>query len=412
MRWPQTQLVAIVDPAKGSLVSGPFGSNIGSKFFVEAGVPVIRGNNLTKGTHKFIDDGFVFLTEQKAQEFPNCVAIEDDLIFTAAGSIGQVGIIPKERKFDSYIISNKQIRARIDRQKALPEFVYFWLSSRKMVQYLESQNNGGAVPLLNLGLIRRLPVPLPSLNAQDKIVDILSAYDDLIGNNRRRIKLLEQAARQLYREWFVRLRFPGHEHTKIVDSVPEGWERTTVGSLASYIKRGITPSYDDEGDSIVINQKCIRNSLLSLEPARRQRKEIPHQKRIQLGDVLINSTGAGTLGRVAQVWTDLENHTVDTHVTIVRPGDKVGNYWLGFSLLRLEPLIETLGEGATNQTELSWQKISALEILQPSSDLRNEFDDFASTIAKQISGLQAQSQKLAQARDFLLPRLMDGRIAA
>src|SRR4029079_6854424 len=100
-----TKLETYSLPEKGAIVSGPFRSNIGSRFFVEEGVPVIRGNNLTKGESRFIDDGFVFLTEEKASEFKNCEALAGDLVFTAAGTIGQVGIIPQNSSFDRYIIS-------------------------------------------------------------------------------------------------------------------------------------------------------------------------------------------------------------------------------------------------------------------------------------------------------------------
>jgi type I restriction enzyme S subunit len=117
MKWPLVELQEIAPPEKGSIVSGPFGSNIGSRFFVDEGVPVIRGNNLSKGNAKFIDDGFVFLTEQKAAEFRNCQALADDIVFTAAGSIGQVGIIPQDSHFERYIISNKQLRVCLDQGK-------------------------------------------------------------------------------------------------------------------------------------------------------------------------------------------------------------------------------------------------------------------------------------------------------
>ena len=104
-------------------------------------------------------------------------------------------------------------------------------------------------------------VPTPPLNVQERIGETLSAYDDLIENNWRRIRLLEQAARMLYQEWFVHLRFPGHEHVKINNGVPEGWERLTIGEASSLLRRGITPKYDEEAKGLVINQKCIRNRL-------------------------------------------------------------------------------------------------------------------------------------------------------
>ncbi len=157
MNWPMVQLQDLALPKKGSIVSGPFGSNIGSRFFVEEGIPVIRGNNLTVGREKFIDNGFVFLTEEKASEFKNCEAIKDDIIFTAAGTIGQVGLIPENTKFEKYIISNKQLRVRIDTSKANPVFVYYWLTTREMNRHMIGLNNGGAVPLINLSIIRKLP---------------------------------------------------------------------------------------------------------------------------------------------------------------------------------------------------------------------------------------------------------------
>ena len=100
MSWPIVELQELALQRKGSIVSGPFGSNIGSRFFVDEGVPVIRGNNLTKGEQKFVDNGFVYLTESKAAEFPNCIAVFNDIVFTAAGSIGQVGLIPSDSHYE------------------------------------------------------------------------------------------------------------------------------------------------------------------------------------------------------------------------------------------------------------------------------------------------------------------------
>ena len=135
---PMTKLEQYALPGKGAVVSGPFGSNIGSRFFVDVGVPIIRGNNLTKGERRFIDDGFVFLTEEKASEFKNCEALAGDLVFTAAGTIGQVGVIPHNSRFERYIISNKQLRFRCDLDKANPWFVYYWFCTAEMRQYIIS----------------------------------------------------------------------------------------------------------------------------------------------------------------------------------------------------------------------------------------------------------------------------------
>lgn len=121
-----TTLVGICCPEKSSVISGPFGSNISKKFFVKEGVPVIRGNNLSLSLDKFYDEGFVFVTQEKADEL-NCYALEGDLVFTAAGTIGQVGILEAPLKYREYVISNKQLRARIDTSKVDRNYAFFGL---------------------------------------------------------------------------------------------------------------------------------------------------------------------------------------------------------------------------------------------------------------------------------------------
>ena len=123
-----TTLEKICLQEKGAIISGPFGSNISSRFFVTEGIPVIRGNNLSLSYDKFYDSGFVFVTKEKADEL-KCYAYRDDLIFTAAGAIGQVGIIPRNSLYEEYVISNKQIRARIDTRKVDLLYAYYWFSS-------------------------------------------------------------------------------------------------------------------------------------------------------------------------------------------------------------------------------------------------------------------------------------------
>ena len=165
-------------------------------------------------------------------------------------------MIPPDSRYEKYVISNKQLRVRLDRSQANPNFVYAWLSSPLMVRYLENMNNGGAVPLLNLGIVRKVPVPLPPIETQNKIADILSAYDGLIENNRRRIALLEEAARLLYREWFVHFHFPGYEHVKVIDELPEGWVRRTLVELAEIVM-GQSPKsqfYNDTGEGLPFHQ--------------------------------------------------------------------------------------------------------------------------------------------------------------
>lgn len=230
-----------------------------------------------------------------------------------------------------------------------PRFCAYFL--RNVLKGYQSEK--AAVPGVDRNVLHEIKVRAPSYDTQLRITSLLSSYDELIENNRRRMALLEESARLLYREWFVHPRFPGHEHTPIVAGVPQGWERKTLAQVTSFLKRGITPRYDDEAEGLVINQKCIRDGRVNLELARHQSKEVKPERLLQIGDVLVNSTGEGTLGRVAQVKVSLINCTVDTHVTIVRPNQDIGRHYFGEAVMDWEPRFSTMGKGATNQTELS-----------------------------------------------------------
>ena len=390
MKWQRVELQDIALQEKGAIVSGPFGSNISAKYFVDEGIPVIRGNNLTKGKIKFIDDGFAYLTETKAAEFRNCMAVTDDIVFTAAGSIGQVGIIPPEARYEKYVISNKQLRIRLDRAKANPKFVFDWLSSPQMVRYLETMNNGGAVPLLNLGIIRRVPVPLPPLATQDKVADVLSAYDDLVQNNRRRIALFDNAARLLYREWFVHFRFPGHEHIKIIDGIPEGWERRTLGSALN-LQRGF--------------DLPVTRRVAGGVPVYGSTGIVGKHNMTKVNSPTLITGRSGSLGRVCFVDDPCWPLNTSLWVTEFK---SVSIYFSYFLLSEMD--LAKFNTGASVPT-LDRKVAHAANVLIPTRDTAVRFDEQMEVMFMQKKLLNQQIQKLVQARDLLLPRLMNGQIA-
>jgi len=409
MSWPIVQLQVLALQEKGAIVSGPFGSNIGSRFFVEQGVPVIRGNNLTKGYKKFIDDGFVYLTDSKAAEFPNCIAKADDIVFTADGSIGQVGLIPRDSKFDKYIISNKQLRVRLNQKKADPLFVYYWLSSKRMIQYLEGMNNGGAVPLINLGIIRKVPVPLPEFTIQRRIADILSAYDDLIENNRRRIQLLEQSARLLYKEWFVHLRFPGHEYVKIKDGVPEGWERLTLGGIAktnteSYSAKSLPDEINYIDISSVAQGRVVsKNKIPSAEAPGRARRKAKD------GDVIWSNVRPN-LRAYALILEPDETDVFSTGFTVLS-AEKVPFTWL-YLYVTTDSFVGHLVNHATGAgyPAVRPDDFERADVVVPPKALLTLFHEATEPSFQMITKLEKQNQKLSQSRDLLLPCLMNGEL--
>lgn len=409
MKWPIAKFEDVALPVKGAIVSGPFGSNIGSRFFVDEGVPVIRGNNLTFGQRRFIDDGFVYLTEEKAQEFQNCQAIEGDLVFTAAGTIGQVGIIPPDTRFERYIISNKQLRVRCDKSKVSPLFLFLWFTTREMRQHIINKNSGSTIPLINLGILRGLPVPLPPLEVQREIVATLSTYDDLIENNRRRMALLEESARLLYREWFVRLRFPGHEHTRITDGVPEGWERKMLGDLCCEIRESVSPE-TLEPDTPYIGLEHMPRRSIALNDWGKVEQVTSSKHRFRAGEILFGKIRP-YFHKVGVAFVD---GVASSDAIVIRP---VHECLHGLVLMTMSSdefvavTSQAMKEGS-KMPRADWKHMQIYAVPLPPSGLLSTFDSVIQPIIDQLRTLSLADQKLRVARELLLPRLMSGEIAA
>ena len=305
------------------------------------------------------------------------------------------------------------LRARDDISD--PAFVYYFSQNPDLRSAAEKSMSGASGrQRAVISSLSEFECEFPPLAIQKRIAGILSAYDELIENSQRRIKILEAMARGLYREWFVHFHFPGHENhpraASTAGEIPKGWEVKKLGDISSYINRGITPTYDDEGDSIVINQKCVRDQRLNLEPSRKQSKAVSNEKRVCFGDVLINSTGVGTLGRVAQVYENLKNYTVDTHVTIARAKRDIDLDFYGCCLLSLQETFERMGVGATGQTELGRAAISDIDLAIPPIILQQQFGKSVHGIRSAAETYAKKIQNLRRTRDLLLPRLLSGQI--
>jgi type I restriction enzyme S subunit len=263
--------------------------------------------------------------------------------------------------------------------------------------------------------VKAFHICMPRRHQQDQVVNVLSAYDELIENNSRRIEILEEMAQAIYREWFVEFRYPGHEDVPLVDSelgpIPEGWEASEIASITSALTRGIAPKYSDDASARVLNQKCIRGGRLNVALSRGHCGVVSELKRVRFGDVLINSTGVGTLGRVAQVCEELVDVTADSHVTIVRPNyELVDGDFFGLALLGLQDDFESLGVGSTGQTELSRARIGQMKLLLPSRGLQGAFGAAVCPMRSLAVILERENQVLRTTRDLLLPKLISGEI--
>jgi len=188
---------------KNSCCGGPFGSDLTGKDYVsEAGVPVIRGANLTKGGARFVEEEFVYVSKDKGKSLEKNSARRDDIIVTQRGTLGQVGLIPKTSKHEKYIVSQSQMKLTVDPEVAMPEFVYYYLLSKNALRHLEIVTISTGVPHINLGIFKQFPIPVPPLATQESIVKSLNQIDGTIDESQRNIFLTKGLSKSLINQIF------------------------------------------------------------------------------------------------------------------------------------------------------------------------------------------------------------------
>lgn len=299
----------------------------------------------------------------------------------------------------------------IDSEKADYQYVYYALSM--LYDKLVSLKNGGAQPNLNAELVRSVEIPFPSLEIQHKIADILSAYDDLIENNQKQIKLLEEAAQRLYKEWFVDLRFPGYEDTKIIDGLPEGWKKGRADSFFN-ITIGKTPPRSEsewfvdmyEGIPWVSIADMGNSSLYVFETKEGLTREAIKRHNVKIvpsGTVLLSFKL--TVGRVAIATSDMCTNEAIAHFYI--PED----CWRAYTYCYLNNFhYDELGSTSSISKAVNSKIIKAMPFIMPSNDLASSFSEIVTPIFEQIHNKTKTIIEAKQARDRLLPKLMSGEL--
>lgn len=278
-------------------------------------------------------------------------------------------------------------------------YLCYLLNSMDLSGYV----TGSAQPKLSQANLNAVTLLLPTITVQKKIVHYLYMFDKKITVNQQINDNLQQQAAAIFRSWFV-------DCIPFGSTVPDEWKNVTLEDITALISRGISPKYADDTDQTIINQKCIRNHIIDLSFARSHRPKVINNKWLQFGDLLINSTGDGTLGRAAQVWFQPHNLTVDSHVTIVRPAAENMIFYIGLWGTQHEKEIESLHTGSTGQTELPRDRVKAIELLLPDKETLERFNALIAPMAAAIVSNQEENNRLASIRDALLPKLMSGKI--
>ena len=330
------------------------------------------------------------------------------LCITIAANIAETSILGIEACFPDSVIGFIP-----DKERANARFLKYLFDAilqRRFKQFTQgaAQDNLSQAKLLSLELL------VPPLAEQTRIASILSAYDALIENNRRRIQLLEQAARLLYKEWFVRLRFPGHERVKVTDGVPEGWERKVLSDVCETVGGG-TPStkvseYWDGDVTWVVPSDVTQNDCLVLLDSERKitNRGLRESSAKMVPAKTILMTSRASVGFFALM--DFEVCTNQGFINII-PHDEEMRMYLLFNLMSRVAEIRSNAKGTT-YPEISKGRFRGMDIVTPSRSLMVEFANIVSDTIRQIRCLKRSSLQLAQARNLLLPRLMRGEVGA
>jgi type I restriction enzyme S subunit len=350
--------------------------------------------------------------------------IEDVLLCIIGASMGDSCFVKVKKKFG---LSSSVAILRANPSILFPKYLYYWTRGHIFQDALYGIKGGAAQGYASQEMIKSLPLNYPPLHTQRKIAAILSAYDDLIENNTRRIEILEEMARSLYRQWFINFRFPGHEQVKMVDSelglVPEGWEVTSIGNHINTQKGYAFKSswYQEEGIKIVKVSDFTDDSIdisklvsISEEIAGQYKK---HE--LEANDIIIQTVGSwasnpqSVVGKVIRVPKIAAKALLNQNAVKVIPKESINQYFLFYSLKneRFKSYIIGCAQGAASQASITLDAIREFKILLPPSNLLDSLDDFVSPMWKLINNLENKNLNLRCARDYLLPILISGEIS-
>lgn len=364
-------------------------------------IRLVDYNNQFKGDFVYINkDAYEFLGKSKLYG--------DEIIISNVGAnVGTVFKCP-HLKYKMSLAPNS-IMVKF---KGNNDFYYYWLKSRFGQHMLQSIVTGSAQPKFNKTNFKDLLIPVPPLGEQQSIACILKSLDDKIEVNRRINENLEQQAQALFKSWFVD--FEPFRDGEFVESelgmIPKGWRVGCLDELCCFISRGLTPKYDETSDELILGQTCVRNNIVTLNNARKHRPKTKNDKWVQQWDVLLNSTGVGSLGRVGIVYFNMDNVAIDSHITVVRTSSPVYRHYVGRNLLGRQLEIENMAVGSTGQTELPRDRVKAMPIIIPSHDALDKFNALIEPMAISMYSNITESRRLATLRDTLLPKLMSGEL--
>ena len=367
----------------------------------ESGVPFITIANIDFTNH--IDFGNTMFVPFEYYDNLNGIrkAKCNDILYSVVGSFGKPVLIKENIPF---AFQRHIAILRPKNEIAESRFLYYIMLTRDFYMQADAVAIGAAQRTISLTALRNMQVELPPMEIQHRIATILSRYDSLIENYQKQIKLLEEAAQRLYKEWFVDLHFPGHENTKIVDGVPEGWEKKTISQLGEYLNGfAFKPSDWQESGKPIIKIKEMGNGVSNDTP-RNNGERVPAKYLVKAGDLLFS--WSATL--MVIVWSG-EEGWLNQHLFKVTPAKGIGREFLLQSISNTIEEFQNLTTGSTMK-HIQRNKLDQVFVNVPNDEIMKRYSSIAEKERAEILHLSSQIRLLTEARDRLLPKLMSGDI--
>jgi type I restriction enzyme S subunit len=375
----------------------PFGTALKTKDYVDVGIPVIQGRNIKN--NKFEWNSKLYVTEEKFNSLKRSHCREGDLVFPKIGTIGITAIMPKVEGHTIFLLSTNMMKMSVNCTIADIKYVYYYFCQSHIRDHIRATAGGSSQPIFNFTTLKNFEIELPPLPTQRKIAAILSAYDRLIENNTRRIEILEEMARSIYREWFVKFRFPGHEQVQMVDSelglIPEGWEVVCLGKLASF-QTGKLNSNAAKPNGVypffTCSQEIFRTDTYSFDTE----------------CVLLAGNNANGVFHIKYFKGKFDAYQ-RTYVIRSLNQHQVTNYYLYFAIKAQLEHLKSISTGSATKF-LTLTILNNLNIIVSLPDIQDKFAKFIFVVFSEIELLQAKNANLRKTRDLLLPRLISGEI--
>ena len=404
MRYTIGQLAEIIDGDRGKNYPKQ------DEFYPQGYCLFLNTGNVTKEGLIFEENQFI--TKEKDEALRKGKLKRGDIVYTTRGTVGNAGYYNSNVPYENVRINSGMVILRANGEIVDARFLYQILKSEYYRPYFKQYCTGSAQPQLPIKNFSQIYLNVPDIKTQHRIADILSAYDDLIENNQKQIKLLEEAAQRLYKEWFVDLRFPGHENTKIVDGVPEGWQYEKLGDLVKTTSGG-TPSrrkseYYVNGNIRWIKTKELNDRFIfeTEEHITEDAVKNSSAKVLPEGALIVAMYGA-TIGKIGI--TAAEMACNQACCAFISFDDMISKEYLYCWLMDNRENLVSQGKGAA-QSNLSQEMIRNFSLLCPDKKVIKNFTEIVTTMLENKRVLENKILMLTKARDDLLPKLMSGEV--